>query len=109
MYEIQSLLQLTGLGLIELIFILVWSLLWKGVALWIAARKGTKTWFIALLIINTMGILELAYIFYFSKTSHADAIDKKIDDKFSKIKNKVIDHSKNKTTSDSSSQEGTEA
>jgi hypothetical protein len=109
MYEIQSLLQLTGLGLIELIFILVWSLLWKGVALWIAARKGTKTWFIALLIINTMGILELAFIFYFSKTSYTDAIDKKIDYKFSNIKNKVIDHYKNKTTPESSSQENTEA
>ena len=45
---------------------LVWSLFWKGWALWLAARKGQKPWFIALLIINTVGILEIVYIFLFS-------------------------------------------
>lgn len=42
-------------------------LILKGVALWIAARKGHKGWFVALLVINTFGILELLYIFHFSK------------------------------------------
>ncbi|MCX6778843.1 MAG: DUF5652 family protein [Candidatus Magasanikbacteria bacterium] len=46
--------------------LLIWSLLWKGWALWLAARKGQKIWFVALLVINTMGILEIVYIFLFS-------------------------------------------
>lgn len=44
-----------------------WSLAWKGWALWIASRKDQKVWFIMLLILNTLGILEIFYIFYFSK------------------------------------------
>lgn len=39
----------------------------KAIALWIAARKNSKIWFILLLILNTAGILPLFYIFYFSK------------------------------------------
>lgn len=45
----------------------LWSLPWKGVALWKAARRGHTGWFIALLIFNTMAILEILYIFIFSK------------------------------------------
>lgn len=47
--------------------LMAWSLYWKGRSLWVSARKCSKYWFIALLLINTMGILEIAYIYYFSK------------------------------------------
>lgn len=47
--------------------LLAWSLLWKGWALWKAAKNGSKPWFIVLLVVNTMGILDLLYIFVFSK------------------------------------------
>lgn len=50
--------------------IAVWSLIWKGLALWKAARLGHRGWFIALLIINTAGILDILYIYYFSKRYH---------------------------------------
>jgi len=46
--------------------ILLWTLPWKGVALWKAARSEHKWWFIALLVLNTMAILEIIYIFFFS-------------------------------------------
>ena len=46
---------------------LAWILPWKGYALWLSARKGQKWWFIALLVINTFAILEIFYIFVFSK------------------------------------------
>ena len=46
--------------------ILLWTLPWKGVALWKAARNEHKWWFIALLVLNTMAILEIIYIFFFS-------------------------------------------
>ncbi len=45
----------------------VWAIPWKGVALWKAAKKGHKWWFIALLVVNTLAILEILYIFIFSK------------------------------------------
>ncbi|MBZ9572544.1 hypothetical protein KJA15_04390 [Patescibacteria group bacterium] len=47
--------------------ILLWTLPWKGVALWKSARNSHKKWFVALLILNTMAILEIVYIFFFSK------------------------------------------
>jgi methionyl-tRNA synthetase len=49
--------------------IILWTLPWKGVALWKAARKDHKGWFIALLVLNTLAILEILYIFIFSKRS----------------------------------------
>ena len=57
----------TELFLILFVLVLVWSLAWKGIALWKAARAGSKNWFVVLLIINTLGILEILYIFVFSK------------------------------------------
>ena len=49
-----------------IILLLVWSLAWKGVALWKAARNGDKVWYVLLLVLNTAGILEIFYIFFFS-------------------------------------------
>jgi len=48
-------------------FVIIWSLAWKGIALWKSARKTDKVWFIVLLILNTVGILEILYIYIFSK------------------------------------------
>ena len=42
----------------------------KGYALWSAAKRDEKWWFIALLIINTLGILEIIYIVFFVKKYH---------------------------------------
>lgn len=47
--------------------ILLWVLPWKGVALWKSSRNGHKFWFIALLIVQTLGILDIIYIFVVSK------------------------------------------
>ena len=47
--------------------LLVWSAVWKGLALWRAGRRGDTAWFVALFIINTAGLLEIAYIFGFSR------------------------------------------
>lgn len=45
----------------------LWTIPWKGVALWKATKNNHKWWFVALLVINTLGILEILYIFIFSK------------------------------------------
>ena len=47
--------------------LLVWVLAWKGFALWKSARLSQPIWFVLLLVINTMGILEILYIFVFSR------------------------------------------
>lgn len=50
-----------------LLVIALWTLPWKGVALWRAGRNGQKGWFIAILVLNTLAILEITYIFFFSR------------------------------------------
>ncbi len=61
------------LGLFSLLALMavLWQLPWKGVALWRAARNTHKGWFIALFLLNTMAILEIIYIFGFSKKHHS--------------------------------------
>lgn len=45
----------------------IWTLPWKTVALWRSARRGQKIWFFVFIILNTLGLLEILYIFIFSK------------------------------------------
>ena len=42
---------------------LLWSLFWKGLALWHSGRKGSGWWFVILFLVNTVGILEIIYLF----------------------------------------------
>lgn len=51
-------------------FILVvigWNFTLKGIALWLAARRNQHGWFVALIILNTLGIFEIAYFFSLRK------------------------------------------
>jgi hypothetical protein len=57
----------TNIAIVLLAIISIWTLVWKGLALWKAGKKNSKIWFVALLIINTLGILEILYIYVFSK------------------------------------------
>jgi hypothetical protein len=50
-----------------LVAIFIWSLVWKGLALWKAALRKEKIWFIVILIVSTYGILEILYIYVFSR------------------------------------------
>lgn len=55
-------------GLIEthgalFLVLLLWSGFWKGLALWHAGRRGMPWWFAALFVINSVGILELLFLF----------------------------------------------
>jgi methionyl-tRNA synthetase len=52
---------------ILIFIIIIWVLPWKAWALWRAARLGQKVWFVVLLVLNTMGILEIIYLFVISK------------------------------------------
>lgn len=50
-----------------IVVLIIWSLAWKGVALWRAAHRDEKKWFIALFMVNTIGILEILYLYVFSR------------------------------------------
>jgi predicted membrane protein len=56
-----------GVSLWLLVVILIWSVVWKLLALWKSARKNHVVWFIVLAIVNTVGILEILYIYVFSE------------------------------------------
>jgi len=59
---------------IFLIPLAIWSLFWMGLALWKAARNGSKVWFIVLLLVHTMGILDIIYILFFSKSKEKNTV-----------------------------------
>ncbi|MBU4502089.1 MAG: hypothetical protein KKA79_05830 [Nanoarchaeota archaeon] len=55
------------------IILLIWSLIWKGIGLWKAGRNKQIIWFLAILILNTLGILPIIYILFFQK-KHPETI-----------------------------------
>lgn len=46
-----------------LAWILLWEGFWKGLALWHSARRGQPWWFVILIVVNTVGILPIVYLF----------------------------------------------
>jgi hypothetical protein len=54
------------------LLLVVWSLFWKGLALWHSGRRGQGVWFVILLIVNTAGILEIIYLFAVAKVKMED-------------------------------------
>jgi len=54
-----------------LLFLVVWSLFWKGLALWHAGRRG-QPW----LVVNTVGILEIIYLFAVLKLKFGELFKK---------------------------------
>ena len=56
-----------GISIWILVVILIWSAIWKLIALWKSAKKGHVAWFIILAIVNTIGILEILYVYIFSE------------------------------------------
>ena len=53
-----------GLGILLATLLVLVVLALKGYSLWHAARRSEKWWFVILLVVNTMGILELCYLFF---------------------------------------------
>lgn len=58
------------------LLIALWSLFWKGLALWHSSRRDEMWWFIAMLVLNTVGILEIIYLFAFAKLKFDDLFKK---------------------------------
>lgn len=56
-----------AIGVVGFIVLMAWSLVWKGLALWRSAQRGEKIWFVIFLLVNTVGILEMIYLFLVTK------------------------------------------
>lgn len=59
-----------GAGVIFGVLILaaaLWTLYWKYKAIWHAVKHDHKIWVLVLLVVNTLGILEILYLHVFSK------------------------------------------
>ncbi len=56
------------------VLLVAWTLPWKGVALWKAGKRHDTWWFVALLIVNTLGILDILYIFIWNKRAHSTIV-----------------------------------
>ena len=61
-----------AMNLVIILVMFLWVLPWKGYALWTAVKKNDKGWFLALIVLNTLGILEIIYIFGFAKKTWPD-------------------------------------
>ena len=60
------------LVVILILILMIWTFVWKVYAVWISVKHDHKKWFLALLILNTVGILEIFYIFKIAKKSWAE-------------------------------------
>lgn len=47
--------------------VIIWEFIWKAIGLWKSARNNQVIWFIAILFINTLGILPIVYILFFQR------------------------------------------
>ena len=67
-------LQFNKYGWLLVILIIIWTLPWKIMALWRSAKRGEKLWFIVLLVVNSLAILDILYIYVFSRRSVMEKI-----------------------------------
>jgi hypothetical protein len=64
-----------GLPIWLVIIVLIWSLFWKGIALWKAAQLSHKNWFIIILLVNTLGILDIIYIRFIARKYSVETVE----------------------------------
>lgn len=61
-FKVNSTGNISSTMMTVLAILVIWELLWKGLALWRAAKQDSKRWFILILIINSVGILPIMYL-----------------------------------------------
>jgi methionyl-tRNA synthetase len=50
--------------IIALVVVLgIWEAVWKAIALWRAGNDRNLLWFVLMFVLNTLGILEIIFIF----------------------------------------------
>lgn len=68
--QISSLADITPTYVAILVAVLIWSGIWKAFALYRAGKVRQPVWFVVFLFVNTLGILEILYLFLFSKKAN---------------------------------------
>lgn len=53
--------QMPNLGA-GIILLILWETFWKGIGLWKSAKKGDTIWFIAIFLINFLGLIPIFYL-----------------------------------------------
>lgn len=56
-------------GAILLATFIIWESIWKGLGIWYAIKDNKVCWFLAIFILNTVGILPIIYLVFFSKSA----------------------------------------
>lgn len=72
---IKGVSDLLGVHPLWIALALIWTLAWKGLALWRASTLRQKGWFIAMLVINTLGLLEIIYLFLVAKKYRVEVVE----------------------------------
>lgn len=68
--------QMTGTMTVVFLLLAVWTMIWKGIGLWHSAKNQQKGWFIAMLILNTLGLLPIIYLIWFKPKERYSPPDK---------------------------------
>jgi len=63
-------------------FLIVWDLFWKATGLWKSAKRGDTLWFLAMILINSIGILP---IFYLWRTKQLAGVPQEVKSFFKKL------------------------
>jgi methionyl-tRNA synthetase len=69
----EQVISISTAFLAVLILAMVWSALWKAIALWNSARNKQVAWFIVLCLVNTIGLLEIIYLAFCQKDRNEKA------------------------------------
>ena len=62
MYEFY---QYPATFLVMLALLSAWEMVWKGFGLWHSAQNKQKGWYVAMLLLNTAGLLPIIYLLWF--------------------------------------------
>ena len=77
MESINFLANWAGVNPFIMALVIAWTLVWKGLALWRAAGLRQKYWFIILLFVNTLGILDIIYIFLVVRKYKVEVVEER--------------------------------
>ena len=82
MFSMYNLYQKPQLMIGGLFILLIWMVIWKGIGLWFSAKSKQRGWFIAILLLNTLGILPMIYLIWFKPSK------KKVEEVKKRVPNK---------------------
>ena len=77
LFDIETVMFIIGITIL-IVILIIWSLAWKGLSLWKASHQNNKTWFIILLLVNTIGILDIIYYYLIDRKEKQPVLSSEI-------------------------------